>query len=263
MDFVFAVHASPVLIPEQHGATAPKLVDLPKGLREIVDRYRATTAGTLALRTYETRPQPQPAMRVPKPTQSVLGLLSSPWVLRNGARLLARFGPRRLKFGSNVLVFRWADAADVLDRDGDFRIAPINANRIEAVSGSFILGMDRSEELFAQRRAVYGALRSAGTAPFQDVVCNEPRRILEAAAARYGQVDVVNGYARPIAARAAAAMFGVRGPAEQDLMRVARAVFHETPLSLGGDECVKARGIAAGRELGVWIADETAARRKA
>ena len=61
-----------------------------------------------------------------------------------GARFAARYLPPTLSFRNYTLVFRWADVADVLARDGDFRIAPINAKRIEGVSGPFILGMDRS-----------------------------------------------------------------------------------------------------------------------
>ncbi|HXC54572.1 MAG TPA: cytochrome P450 [Rhizomicrobium sp.] len=189
-----------------------------------------------------------------------MSLFTSPPVLRTAARFVARFGPRRISFGATVLVFRWADVADVLERDGDFRIAPVNAGRIEAVSGPFMLGMDRSAALYKQREAVYGAMHAADKAPVAALLANEPARLLGAALAKDGSIDVVNGYARLVAARVAAAYFGIAGPSEADLMRVARAVFQETFLNLGGDKTVEAAGIAAGRELTGWIAAERAAR---
>lgn len=190
-----------------------------------------------------------------------MSIFTSPPVLRTAARLIARCGPRRIALGNNVFVFRWADVADVLDRDGDFRIAPVNAGRIEAVSGPFILGMDRSAALFDQREAAYGALRDADKAPVMAMIAAEPDRLLDAAGS--GEIDVVNGYARLVAARVAVALFGIKGPSEADLMRVARALFHETFLNLNGDKAIEATGIAAGKELTRWIAVESQNRRVA
>ena len=178
-----------------------------------------------------------------------------------GARLLARLGPRYVRFGNIVLVIRWDDVADVLDRDGDFIIAPVNAKRIEGVSGPFILGMDRSPALFAQRTATYDAMAKADFTPVRQILQDEPEKLL-AAAARDGKIDVVNGYARLVAGRVAAALFGIKGPSEADLLRVARAVFHETFLNLGDDEKIRNVGVAAGQELTAWIAAERAARLK-
>src|SRR5262245_59515296 len=176
-----------------------------------------------------------------------------------GARFAARSLPPTIRLGKRLFVFRWADVADVLDRDGDFLIAPINAERIEGVSGPFILGMDRSEKLFAQRTAVYESMHTADFAPVRRILEEEPNKLLTDAAPN-GKIDVVNGYARLVAGRVAAALFGIRGPSEPDLLRVARAVFHETFLNLGNDEKVRKVGRAAGEELKTWIADERAAR---
>jgi cytochrome P450 len=176
-----------------------------------------------------------------------------------GARFAARYLPPTLSFRNYKVVFRWADVADVLARDGDFRIAPINQKRIEGVMGPFILGMDRSKELFAQRVAVYDAMKGADLAPIRRILKTEPNELL-AAASVGGQIDVVNGYARKVAGHVATALFGIGGPSEADLLRVARAVFHETFLNLTDDETIRNRGIAAGQELKGWIAAERAAR---
>jgi cytochrome P450 len=261
LDVIFAVLASPVLLPEGHSATVPPLAALPPDFRSIVEAYRASEAGGLAMTIFRTRPAPQPPMRRPRAGWSPAAWLTAAPVLRIAARLAARLAPRRIDVRGTVAVFRWHDVADVLDRDADFRIAPVNAARIEAVSGPFILGMDRSAALFAQRAVAYGALRAAGAAGVRRALSQAPARVA-AAAARHGAIEVVNGYARPIAARSAAALFGIPGPSEAQLMRVARAVFHETFLNLGGDAEVRAAGIAAGRQLRGWI-DGAAAERRA
>jgi len=177
-----------------------------------------------------------------------------------GARFAARYLPPTLSFRNYKLVFRWADVADVLARDGDFRIAPINAKRIEGVAGPFILGMDRSDALFKQRVDVYDAMNGADFTPIRQILATEPNELLNAAAARDGQIDVVNGYARIVAGHVAAALFGIKGSSEADLLRVARAVFHETFLNLGNDEKIRTIGIAAGQELKAWIVAERARR---
>ena len=179
-----------------------------------------------------------------------------------GARFAARYLPPTLSFSNYKVVFRWADVADVLARDGDFRIAPVNQKRIEGVMGPFILGMDRSKELFAQRVAVYDAMKSADFAPIRHILATEPIELLNAAVARDGQIDVVGGYARKVAGHVATALFGISGPSEDDLLRVARAVFHETFLNLTDDEKIRAAGVAAGNELEAWIAAEREARLK-
>ncbi len=173
-----------------------------------------------------------------------------------GARVAARYFPRYIRLGNTMFVFQWADVDDVLARDGDFRIGPVNRERIEAVSGPFILAMDRSPELFAQRTATYESMANADFGPVRQILKDEPVKLLTAAAARDGKIDVVNGYARLVAGRVAAAVFGIKGPSEPDLLRVARAVFHETFLNLGNDEKVRKTGIAAGQELKSWIAAE-------
>jgi glutathione S-transferase len=60
IDIVFAALASPIVLPERHGAIVPRPDALPPALRAMVEHYRATAAGQLALRIYETRPVSRP-----------------------------------------------------------------------------------------------------------------------------------------------------------------------------------------------------------
>jgi hypothetical protein len=50
-----------------------------------------------------------------------------------------------------VVVARHADVVEVLHRDLDFRIAPVNEVRIDEVNGPFVLGMDRGATLVHAR----------------------------------------------------------------------------------------------------------------
>lgn len=260
-DVVFAVLASPVILPEGHPASIPKVSELPEPFRSQVERLRATRAGQLCLRTYQRRPAVQDYGRVPGDAPRLAQRLITPKLVRGGMRLLAAAGPRVLRLGKQAFVSRHDDVQEVLRRDDDFRIAPINAERIEGVMGPFILGMDAGPALHAQREAVYAALDRAGLDAAWALAAAEAERVAEACARRFGAIDVVDGYARPVAARVAADLFGVDGPSEADLTRAARDVFHETFLNIGGDRRVQQIGRGAGAEIAGWIADEVAARK--
>jgi cytochrome P450 len=258
-DIIFAAFGAPLVLPERFGASLPHVAELPAALRAIVERYRARAGGRLIAEIYrQGRPAPQPPMVIPREPWSPASLLS-PKLVVAGARLLPRWAPR-LSFKNFLLVSSWREVCEVLERDNDFRIGPINKTRIEAVSGPFILGMDRCPALYAQREVVYGALHTMDWTAARAVLRDEPPRLVAEAAERYGCIDVVNGYARLVAARTAKAVFGIAGPTEHDLMRVARAVFQETFLNLTDDATVRDTGVAAGRQLSAWIADEVARR---
>lgn len=255
-DVVFAVLASPVILPQGHPAAVPSLDNLPHTFRVQVDGLRATAAGQLCLRVYQHRPQVRDHGRAPADRPGLGQWIITPKVVRGAMRLLATSGPRVLRIGKQVFVPRFDDVQEVLRRDEAFLIGPVNEERIRGVMGPFILGMDGGVALHAQRRALYTALDGAGIGAAHALAAAEAEQLAHAAARRFGAIDVVNGYARLVAARAAVDLFGVSGPSEADLMRAARAVFHETFLNLGGDSTVQATGRAAGAEIAQWIADE-------
>jgi cytochrome P450 len=188
-------------------------------------------------------------------------LLSKPFLpslaARIGAWLAARLGCV-LRFGDTVVVVRHADVREVLARDLDFCIGPINAVRIEEVNGPFVLGMDRGPVLDHERSALYRAFHQVDMASLRDQVQAEARRRVATAGNR--TIDVVGGYARPIAAQTAATLFGVSAPSEQLLMDVARAVFAHTFLNIENEEVVRKRALAAGAMMHDWFATEIAKR---
>ena len=133
-DFLFAVLASPVILPPNHPAAIPPVDELPSDFRMRVERWREHRAGKLALRVYEQRPEPANWGNVP-PDRLTLRQRAAPGLLRLASRWAAARAPRVLKLGKNVFVSRFADVQEVLARDGDFLIAPINGSRIQECDG--------------------------------------------------------------------------------------------------------------------------------
>lgn len=183
-------------------------------------------------------------------------------VLTGAARLGARFAGKPLKVGNRIIAVRHADVTDLLVRDEEFGIAAVNEKKIGEVNGGpFILGMDRSAVLERERRALYESLAAVDMGKLQAAVETEIAKRL-AAVAPGGEIDVVGGYARPIAAHNAQRLFGIKGPNDAMFMEVVRSVFGHTFLNIGNDEAIKQRAIKAGAYMGGWFAKEIARRRK-
>jgi cytochrome P450 len=259
-DVIFAAFLSPLVCPSRSSAAYPALASWPAPLRELVDKTRQRRAGQLALDVYEyARPPRQPRLPAPSYGPTFIEGLLGPKVIRLAGKLLLRLAPR-LEIGNRLIVSSWHDVTTVLIRDNDFLIAPVNEARIKSVGGPFMLGMDRSPALVKQREPVYSALRDMKKERMIQVLEQESIRLLDDAVAQGGKIDVVNGYARLVAGRTAAEIFGIRGPTEQDLLRVIRSIFHETFLNQSGDLKVRERGVAAGAEIKAWIEAEIANR---
>lgn len=187
------------------------------------------------------------------------GLLGHPSLPALAARIGVRLLGRPLRLGKLVIAARHAHVREALDRDLDFGIAPVNAARIASVNGGpFVLGLDRSDQLATERRALYAALKAVDTCALARQAEAEADALLTACGA---SVDVVGGYARLVAGRTARRLFGVAGPDEETFLEVARAVFAHTFLNLGADRVVERRAVRAGRLMTQWLSDEIARRR--
>jgi cytochrome P450 len=208
-------------------------------------------------------PSDTPGIATPRGGDGALSaLLRSRGFLSFGARLawsLTSLAGGPLRFGSNVIAVRHADVSAVLARDLDFLIAPINAARIEAVNGPFVLGMDRGATLAKEHEALYSALRQVDRTKLKEHVDERAGRTI--AGATDGTLDVVGGYARPIAAGTARSLFGLTGQDDILFMDVARAVFAHTFLNLGGDKTIEARALKAAILMRRWFEQEIGRRR--
>ena len=173
---------------------------------------------------------------------------------------IAALWGRPIRLGTKVIVARHAQVAEVLARDLDFRIAPINEARIDEVNGPFVLGMDRGVTLERERHALYQALAGVDLAPLREAVATQASTRVAAAGT---EIDIVGSYARPIAANTARGLFGIAGSDEQTYMDVARAIFAHTFLNLSGDKTVEARAVRAAALMRNWFDGEIARRRAA
>jgi cytochrome P450 len=178
---------------------------------------------------------------------------------RIGARL-ARWYGKPFRFLRWVIAARHAHAVEMLGRDLDFGIAPVNAVKIGEVNGGpFILGMDRSVALEKERRGLYEALAAIDLDRLRAETEADIEAVLAAVPAG-GEIDAVAGYARPIAARTARRLFGLNAPSERMLMEVARSVFNHTFINPLNKAAIRDRAIRAGAIMKRWIDEEIARR---
>lgn len=188
------------------------------------------------------------------------GLLLEPGLPGLAARIGGRFLCKPLKFGNWVIAARHRDVAEVLRRDLDFLIAPINKERIEEVDGPFILGMDRSERLTIERHALYAALAEIDLQALVDDASARADALLSASS---GRIDAIGGFARLVAGGTAQRLFGASGPDQAAYLEVARAIFAHTFLNLNGDAAIRDRALKASVLMGAWLSQEIARRRAA
>lgn len=179
---------------------------------------------------------------------------------RVGARL-ARMTKTPFRLGGRVIAARHAHVRELLVRDQDFAIAPVNAVKIDEVNGGpFILGMDRSPVHRREYDALYHALGAVDLDRLRDEAEADIIARL-AAVPRGGEIDAVGGYARPVAAATAQRLFGISGPNDAMFMEVVRSIFAHTFLNPKNDAAIRQRAIRAGSYMGKWFADEIARRR--
>lgn len=188
---------------------------------------------------------------IQKMANSIQQLFAKPSFQLTVAKLSRIFLPR-LKFGNTLVLSNWRDINEVLDRDIDFVIEPINKEKIERVNGPFILGMDRSANHIAERELLYQTLNQGDIPRIQNLALCHAQSLLNKIKPD-AAVDVVNGYARRVASRSASALMGVEGPSEEDQMRVARAMFHELFLNIENDSGVRTKAIKVSAELNQWV----------
>lgn len=158
----------------------------------------------------------------------------------------------RLAVGEFVVLTRHADIVEVLRRDLDFLIAPVNAERMDVVNGPFILGMDRSVVMSQERAALYRALARVDMAALRAGMDSA----IEAALDSGGEIDAVGGYARPVAAGTAIALFGLRNVPPADVAAMTRVVFQYTFLDIPSRRAVVRRGEHGGELLRRWLGEE-------
>ena len=173
---------------------------------------------------------------------------------------LARWWGKPFRFGNVVVAVRHSDVTEVLARDLDFHIQPVDGPRFDQVGYHFILGMDRSAELVRERHALYAALAAVDMGPIKVAAAEEIDRRIDIAPSGF---DMIQDYARPVAAATARAVFGIAPDNHTQFMDAARAIFGHCFLNFTGDPAITKRAQAAAGLLTGWIEAEIARRRAA
>ncbi len=231
-DLAFAALAAPILIPPQYGGPMPSLDELPAEMRKGIEAWRARPAGQFVLRLYaEDRPQRAPDLIALEQHGSgrtfkdrLFNWLIRPAILRPIFSLIRQWSPI-LIVGKTAIVTRFNDVVEVLKRDQDFTIGPINAGKIDQIDGPFILGMDASPQYDREKSALMEVVRTSDLQDIRKFVAGSARERIDAART-HRRIDVVNGLARIVPLRLVASYFGIPGPDEPTMMRWMRDVFH-------------------------------------
>jgi cytochrome P450 len=186
-------------------------------------------------------------------------VLTGPALLRPAFWVLRRWAPV-LRLGGNVVVSRHDDVVEVLRRDEDFTIAEVNGDRMVRWSGAFILGMDRGGGYEREVEVLRRAVRHDDLATVRRLVAGAASELVEAARPQ-GQIDVVGGFGRMVAARIVETYFGVPGPDRASTMRWMRALFDVVFLD-EGPRARRAAELTIG-EQGPYMRDLITTRREA
>jgi cytochrome P450/glutathione S-transferase len=267
-DLSLAALAAPTVLPSEFGGPNPAIDELPPALQSAIQELRARPAGQFIARMYdEHRPRRTEEttslgriVRTPTWRDKLAATLTSPALLLPVFGLLRRFAPI-LTLGRRAVLTRYADVREVLTRDGEFTIEPINKLRIERIDGPFILGMDRSPRYERECGALSEAVHPGDAERIRAFVADTAAELIEQARPA-GRIDVVNGYARVVSTRLVASYFGVTGPSERMLRRWLRDLFHEAFLNINDDLGVRGAGLRAAEELQEFV-DAEIPRRKA
>src|SRR5215469_311315 len=266
-DLALAALSAPVILPPQYGGPMPSLSQLPEKMRSAIESWRATSAGQFILRVYaENRPQPAPDLialgkhgsgRTVK--DKLANVLISPAVLRPIFALLRRWSPI-LVFGKTAVVSHYNDVLEVLKRDSDFTIAPINAPKIDKIDGPFILGMDTSPQYDREKAALIEAVRRDDLDRIRRFVAQSAATMIDAIR-HQRRLDAVNGLARIVPVRLLAAYFGMPGPDDPTMMRWMRDIFHYIFADLTNSPTVLQDALNSVGELRTYMDAEIALRK--
>ncbi|HUJ72045.1 MAG TPA: hypothetical protein VLZ30_07360, partial [Verrucomicrobiae bacterium] len=214
-DLALAALSAPIVIPPQYGGPLPSFDELPAEMKRQIEAWRARPAGQFILRLYaENRPRRVPDLvalgkhgsgRTFK--DKLANFLIQPAILRPIFTFLRQWSPI-LVLGKTAIVSRYTNVVEVLKRDTDFTLAPINAPKIDQIDGPFILGMDASSQYDREKAALLEVVRREDLEFVRQFVSQSAVSLIDAARPRH-RIDVVNGLARVVPIRLLSAYFGI------------------------------------------------------
>ena len=156
------------------------------------------------------------------------------------------------RIGSTTVISTHAAVVKALLDDEKYKIAAINAARMDRISGPFILGMDRSRQFDDELEAIRSVVKPTDLDWVRRIV-QETADSLVKAATPTGQLDVAGSYARVSGARVVAEYFGVPGPSEPVLMQWMRSLFWDVFLNRNDVPEVRRAADQSARDLRTYL----------
>jgi cytochrome P450 len=169
--------------------------------------------------------------------------------------VLRHLPPSFLPTSNLLLLTRHEDVLDVLHRDSDFGVPYLP--KMEALGAKFILGLDRSPALLAQRTTLFGALNGPNEVDLEALTRAETQRALLGCG---GRIDIVNDLMPPVLRGSVGAYLGT-GPMDPRQFGEARDVFWEVFINPLEDPAVRAMGEEAAARLVSVVGQRVADRR--
>lgn len=196
-------------------------------------------------------PPPSAIPALPQRWQQTLQRwLTSPLLLRLVSHLL-RLKPI-WRIGNTTVISTHAAVVKALLDDEQYKIAPINAARMDRISGPFILGMDRSRQFDDELEAIRSVVKPTDLDWVRRIVQETADSLIKAATPT-GRLDVATSYARISAARVVAEYFGVPGPSEPVLMQWMRSLFWDVFLNRNNVPEVRHAADQSARDLRTYL----------
>ncbi len=172
---------------------------------------------------------------------------------------------RRVKPNATIaettIVTRLSDVHEVLSRDDAFTVG-LYAPKMEAIAGTFILGMEHTPK-YEHDASVLRLAVPRSDMPRIGAIVDEIVAEIFAEADAPGSLEVVGGLTDAVPARLSQRYFGVPGPDERTLIMWGRAIFRELFFNIRNDPVITAPASAASAAMRQWVGGLIAARRDA
>jgi cytochrome P450 len=163
-----------------------------------------------------------------------------------------------LVLGRKAIVSRHKDVMEVLGRDTEFTLAPINGPKMDSIEVPFFLGMDRGPTYEREEGAMRQVARREDLGSISDLVSAESDRLVGAVSS-VGRIDVPQGLSRIVPLRLIDRYFGVRSD-ERTMATWTRILFWDVFLNIAGDPGVHGKALAAAKEMKPFLLANIAAR---
>lgn len=259
-DIAFASVAALVLLPEEYGGAIANIQDLPDEMRTEVYELRTRPAGQFALLLYqEDRPSGCNQEKIPKDPGALKKLAENiAHSLGNKKTglfyfLQKNFPVLKIPFTPFAAVNRNDLLVEMMERDNDFTVEEINAEKMARQKGAFFLGFDRRNPQFdRERNFVRATARREDMDLIRAFIRNEADEIINYAKP-FGKLDVANTLCYPILVKFIDQYFGVPAPSETIMKHWLRVLFYDLFLNFTNNKKKHQMAVDAALARRTWI----------